>query len=109
MPYVTPALLCTATRVDEAESARNWLTTAGMLTSAEKINSETPIDSTVRIVRRLLRVRFFSTSIAYFIRLPSARTECEIPRPCYEKCISPRPAFVERDSSLRSARTWDAL
>src|ERR1700674_2269341 len=57
-------------RVDEAESARNWLTTAGMLTRAEKINSETAIDRTVRIVRGLLRIRFLSTSIAYFIRYP---------------------------------------
>src|SRR5262245_61605592 len=41
-----------------------------MLTSAEKMNSETAIDSTVSTVRRLLRVRFFKTSIAYFIWLP---------------------------------------
>jgi hypothetical protein len=41
-----------------------------MLTKAEKINSDTAIDSTVRIVRRFERVRFLSTSIAYFIGIP---------------------------------------
>src|SRR5581483_9811061 len=41
-----------------------------MLTRAEKINRDTAIEKTVRKVRRLLRSRFFSTSIAYFIAPP---------------------------------------
>src|ERR1017187_4021079 len=53
-------------RVDDAVSLRIWLAAVGTLTSAEKINSETAIDSTVRIVRRLLRTRFFNTSAVYF-------------------------------------------
>src|SRR5258707_2188362 len=44
-----------------------------MLTSAEKINSETAIDRTVRKVRRLLRIKFLKTSAVYFIADASLR------------------------------------
>src|SRR5208282_5515574 len=57
-----------------AVSPRISSATVGMLTSAEKINSEIAIDSTVRIVRRLPRTRFFNTSAVYFMPTqPSCR------------------------------------
>ena len=60
--YVSPDLLWVTIRSEAAVSARIWLATVGRLTSAEKINSDTAIENTVKKVRFLLRVRFLRMS-----------------------------------------------
>jgi hypothetical protein len=57
-------------REDEAVSARTSLATVGKLMSAEKMNSDTPIENTVKAVRRLLRNRFLKISPRYFTGTP---------------------------------------
>ena len=53
-------------RTDEAVSATALLAMAGTLISTAKTNSDTLIDRIVRIVRRLLRPRFFKMNARYF-------------------------------------------
>src|SRR5271156_3779570 len=63
-------------RRDFARSRRIWSSRPGRLMSDAKMNTETAIDSDVRIVRRLLRVRFRNTSERYFM----ARSDHIAPR-----------------------------
>src|SRR5262249_32740890 len=63
-------------RTEEAVSASIWLAKVGRLTSTEKIKSDTAIERIVRIVLRLLRVRFLKTNNAYFVILSPVRSGC---------------------------------
>src|SRR5207244_11870051 len=60
-------------RTEEAVSASIWLAKVGRLTRTAKMNRETAIERIVRIVLRLLRVRFLKTNNANFVILSPVR------------------------------------